>query len=722
MAPDPRAAVTALPRITPSTRLMRVIGKDAEKLRRDRGLETVGDFLDFIPRRYLDPRRITGFDELVVGELTLIVGRVDRAHEVTNHRRPGKRLEVTLVDEQGRELRVTFFKSYGHRERLVPGYRGLFTGLVSRYGGQLQLTHPSYIDAGDDQVEAWAGRQIPVYLAVKGATLLTFPEAARQVFRVLDEVPDPVPAAVLAEQELPDKLTAYRMLHLPESRREVDLARRRMAFEEALVVQSVMAQRRHVSVTDAATPRLVRPDGLLAAFDERLPFELTAGQREVSTQLSQDLASTHPMHRLLQGEVGSGKTVVALRAMLTAVDAGGQAALLAPTEVLAAQHHRSLQSLLGPLAHEPGTFADERSTGLVLLTGSQSASSRRAALAAIESGGAGIVVGTHALLQEQVTFADLALVVVDEQHRFGVEQRDMLRAKGTTPPHVLVMTATPIPRTIAMTYFGDMETSELRELPQGRRGITTHVVPTDRPAWVERTWTRLAEEVAAGRQAYVVCPRIGGSSEDEGDEDRGGGRGVQEVYAELLAHPALADKRIAVLHGRLPTDEKDRVMRAFASADLDILVATTVVEVGVDVPNASVMVVVDADRFGVSQLHQLRGRVGRGGIPGLCLLMTSVVEGPARERLDAVAATVDGFELAEVDLAQRREGDVLGAGQSGRTSLTWLQLGRDLETIVAAREAARSLVEQDPTLTSYPGLAEAVRRLDEDRTAWLTRG
>jgi ATP-dependent DNA helicase RecG len=432
------------------------------------------------------------------------------------------------------------------------------------------------------------------------------------------------------------------------------------------------------------------------------------------------------MHRLLQGEVGSGKTVCALRAMLQVVDAGGQAALLAPTEVLAAQHQRAIADLLGPLGRAGELDSADQATRVTLVTGSLGAAARRSALASVASGAAGIVIGTHALLYEGVDFADLGLVVVDEQHRFGVEQRDALRAKANQPPHVLVMTATPIPRTVAMTVYGDLEISTLTELPRGRSPIASHVVPAaEKPAFLDRAWRRLTEEVAAGHQAYVVCPRIGDDEPLTADEEgRRPPLAVLDV-APLLADGPLKGLRIGVLHGRLPADEKDTVMRAFAAGDLDVLVATTVVEVGVDVPNATVMIVMDADRFGVSQLHQLRGRVGRGTAPGLCLLVSEAAPStPARERLDAVASTSDGFRLAELDLEQRREGDVLGATQSGRRShLRLLSLLRDRDLIGEARTEAITLVEADPELTGHPELHRWINELvDEERAEYLEKG
>ncbi len=555
-----------------------------------------------------------------------------------------------------------------------------------------------------------------------------------------------MPADVRQRHRLVDLDTALRTLHRPRDRSEWAAARRRLAWDEALGIQLALAQRRAAAGANPAVARARRATGLLDRFDAQLPFRLTAGQQEVGERLATELAGGVPMQRLLQGEVGSGKTVVALRAMLQVVDAGGQAALLAPTEVLAAQHARSIEALLGDLGQGGFLGGAADATRVALLTGSMSAAARRAALADAAGGAAGIVVGTHALIQDRVQFADLGLVVVDEQHRFGVEQRDVLRTRSERPPHLLVMTATPIPRTVAMTVFGDLDVSTLRELPGGRSPIATSVVPaTEKPGWLDRAWQRVREEVSAGRQVFVVCPRIGGGPADEdadqdGDdlpddaedtgaapEESGDGRrppvAVEDV-AVLLADGPLAGLRLAQLHGRLPPEEKDRVMSTFAGGGLDVLVATTVIEVGVDVPNATVMVVLDADRFGVSQLHQLRGRVGRGAHPGLCLLVTDAPPGtPARQRLDAVAATTDGFELARLDVEQRREGDVLGAAQSGRRSaLRLLSLLRDEDLITDARAEAGALVAADPDLAAHPLLARRVAELvDPERAEYLEK-
>jgi ATP-dependent DNA helicase RecG len=478
----------------------------------------------------------------------------------------------------------------------------------------------------------------------------------------------------------------------------------RLRFDEALATQLTMAYRRADAASHTAQARRALPDGLLTAFDARLPFRLTDGQVEVSEAILDDLACPRPMQRLLQGEVGSGKTVVALRAMLAVIDSGGQAALLAPTEVLAHQHFQTIKALLGDLGGGRMLGTPDVATDVVLLTGSLPANVKKSALLRAASGEAGIVIGTHALLADRVQFADLGLIVIDEQHRFGVEQRAVLADKASSRPHVLVLTATPIPRSVAMTIFGDLDVSTLAELPAGRAEVSTVVVDAaSRPSWVGRAWDRVREEVAAGRQVFIVCPRIGGRG------DGGEGKGVVELADELRSGP-LADVRLNVLHGQLPSDTKDEVMASFAAGDVDVLVATTVIEVGVDVPNASMMVVWDADRFGISQLHQLRGRIGRGGYPGVCLLISSVPAGvPARDRLDAVASTRDGFQLAELDLEQRREGDVLGASQAGsRSSLRLLRVLEHADLIAQARDLAATCVARDPGMVT-PGFADAVR-------------
>ncbi|WP_435744600.1 ATP-dependent DNA helicase RecG [Nocardioides sp. SYSU DS0663] len=719
-----------------------------EKIEAGLGIHTVGDLLRHFPRRYVETKELTRVDELEQGQVLTVVGQVAsskvRTYQDRRTRRTAYRLDVVVATD-GPRLRMTFFaknaRVAGWNERRLPaGRRGLFVGQVSTFQGEWQLTNPQMVLFGegpgaddgegrDPEAELDAlGALYPIYPQTKGVESWDLQRAITFTRSVLDEMPELLPAPVREEHGLVPARLALDWIHAPDDWQQVGAAQKRYRFEEALVTQLVLGRRRRSLQERGARPRTGGAGGLLAAFDARLPFELTAGQRAVGTEIEQDLAQSHPMNRLLQGEVGSGKTLVALRAMLHVVDSGGQAALLAPTEVLAQQHHRSITAMLGDLAAGGMLGGAPEATAVELLTGSMTKGQRTEPLLRIASGEAGIVIGTHALLEEHVSFFDLGLVVVDEQHRFGVEQRAALTDKAATPPHVLVMTATPIPRTVAMTVFGDLETSTLSELPAGRAPIQTNVVPlADRPGWMPRVWQRVREEVEKGHQAYVVCPRIAGDEPEQGAGDPGGadegasaGRtgpplaAVEEVVADLADGP-LTGLRVAPLHGRMPAEEKERTMRAFAAGEVDVLVSTTVIEVGVDVANATTMVLLDAERFGVSQLHQLRGRVGRGGLPGLCLLVSRAEAGsPARDRLDAVAATTDGFELSRVDLEQRREGDVLGKSQSGfRSSLQSLRVLRDEATIVAARKAAEDLLDRDPELATAPLLAQEVVAMEQ---------
>ena len=719
-----------------STPLKRVLGAPrAGPLAATLDLHTVGDLLRHYPRRYAERGRLTGFDELVIGEHATVFAEV----ELVKSRQIREKLsktDVTVVDGEGRRMTMAMFNRYKARTELRAGRRAFFAGKVERFNNSVQLANPEYqlVDDDDGQVAAeFAGGLVPIYPASAKVSTLKISRCIGVALDGVDIGAEPMPLELLKTYGLVGLMAALRGIHTPEGWADVKRAKKRLTWDEAFVLQVTLAQRRAMLRATPGTARKPRPGGLLARFDSALRFELTAGQRAVGDVLLTELADSAPMHRLLQGEVGSGKTLVALRAMLAVVDAGGQAALLAPTEVLAQQHDRSLRQLLGPLAQAGELGAADDATRVALLTGSLGAAARRSALAQAASGEAGLVVGTHALLGEHVAFADLGLVVVDEQHRFGVEQRDALRGKGVAP-HVLVMTATPIPRTVAMTVYGDLEVSTLTELPLGRSPIRSAVVAVaEHPGWLDRAWQRVREAVGQGRQAFVVCPRIGG---DDADEDSGpdqgaglddAGRRPAVAVAELeplLAAGPLAGLRTAQLHGRLAPEAKDEVMRRVVAGEVDVLVATTVIEVGVDVPNATVMVVMDADRFGLSQLHQLRGRIGRGRHPGLCLLVTEAEEGsPARRRTDAVAATTDGFALSELDLEQRREGDVLGASQSGRrSSLRMLQLLRDTDVIVTARAAAVELVDADPELAHHPALAGAVATiLDEERAAYLEK-
>jgi ATP-dependent DNA helicase RecG len=713
-------------------RLANVLGgRTAQAVQKAFGYTTVGELLAHYPRRYARRGELTALDELTIDEAVTIVAEVRSVSERPMRNRRGSLLEVSISDGRG-ILTLTFFNQAWRKNELRPGVRGIFAGKVGAYRGARQLAHPDYElfsdgeggDAGAaiDRAAGWAETPIPIYPAT--STLASW-QLAKAIGLALDSLPaaldDPVPADASEGRGLIPFRRALELVHRPAVDSEWRSAQEALRFQEAFVLQAALLRDRAARRAESTAVR--RPGARTAEFEERLPFTLTHDQLAVGEEIERDLESGIPMNRLVQGEVGSGKTLVALRAMLAVADSGGQSAFLAPTEVLAGQHLRSLVAALGP-----DLAARLRPT---LLTGGMPVADRRRALLASASGGAAIVVGTHALLGDQVQFADLGLVVVDEQHRFGVDQREALRLKGASP-HVLVLTATPIPRTVAMTVFGDLDVSTIRELPAGRAPIESFVVPlAEHPGWEARIWTRLSEELAKGRQGFVVVPAIDAKAVEEGDEvdpDAEGARpaaNVTETLAALRRHPDLAGRRVEPLHGRMSADEKDATMRAFAAGDVDVLVATTVIEVGVDVPNASTMVVLDADRFGVAQLHQLRGRVGRGGIPGLALFVTGAdAASPARERVDAVAATLDGFELAQADLELRREGDVLGRAQSGgRSSLQLLRVARDGDIIADARAAAEAVLDADPALTAHPALAAALaRRLDEAERAFLAKG
>ncbi|MFD8063750.1 ATP-dependent DNA helicase RecG [Streptomyces cyaneofuscatus] len=721
-------------------------GATAKVMAEHLDLHTVGDLLHHYPRRYEERGKLTALADLPLDEHVTVVAQVADARILMFNNGRGKRLEVTLTDGSGR-LQLVFFGHGVHKphKELLPGRQAMFAGKVSVFNRKMQLAHPTYqlLDASDadeatEAVDAFAGRLLPIYPACKQLDSWRIAKAVDAVLPSAQDAADPLPASLREGRGFTPLPEALLKVHRPQTKADVEDAKARLKWDEAFVLQVALARRRYADTQLPALARRPVADGLLDAFDAKLPFTLTEGQEKVSEEIFDDLATDHPMHRLLQGEVGSGKTMVALRAMLTVVDAGGQAAMLAPTEVLAQQHHRSITEMMGELAEGGMLGGSDRGTKVVLLTGSMGMAARRQALLDLVTGEAGIVIGTHALIEDKVQFHDLGLVVVDEQHRFGVEQRDALRSKGKQPPHLLVMTATPIPRTVAMTVFGDLETSVLDQLPAGRSPIASHVVPaTDKPHFLARAWERVREEVENGHQAYVVCPRIGDDAEEaEGKKGKAKKKAAEEDpekrpplavldIADELRKGALAGLTVEVLHGRMHPDEKDDVMRRFAAGDVDVLVATTVIEVGVNVPNATAMVIMDADRFGVSQLHQLRGRVGRGSAPGLCLLVSEAHEAsPARARLSAVAATLDGFELSRIDLEQRREGDVLGQAQSGvRSSLRMLTVIDDEEVIAAAREEAVAIVAADPELEHLPELRTVLAALlDKDREEYLDKG
>ncbi len=733
-----------------SRRLDGVIGAAAKPLESLK-VQTVGDLVHLLPRRYLSSTDFSDLAAVRVGSEVVFFAEVESARPPERSgQRP--RLSVTLTDGRSR-LSCTFFG----RPRMIdfwlkqlrPGETGIFAGKVGEFRGVPQLANPDFVIVGDEGAVTGGAKRnaglakaakaalVPIYPMTRKVRTWTIADCVALAYETLVGAQDPLPDWIRDEAEVIDLITALRSVHQPAHRDEVGRGQARLRFDEAFGLQLTMAVRRHAAAGDPAVPRPRRAGGLLDAFDARLPFTLTPGQTEIGELIADELARPHPMQRLLQGEVGSGKTLIALRAMLGVVDAGGQAALLAPTEVLATQHLQTIHRLLGDLGQGDLLSESDQSTQVALLTGSMSAAQKRRARESIASGAAGLVVGTHALLSTGVDFADLGLVVVDEQHRFGVEQRAALSAKARSRPHVLVMTATPIPRTVAMTVFGDLETSTLRDIPQGRADVSTVVVDQVRqPGWVDRAWQRIVEEVGNGRQAYVVCARISAT-----DPVPAGDVGVSDPTLDLVEEPerpppvavedlftelsggALSSVNVELLHGKLTPEEKDAAMGRFNAGQTDVLVATTVIEVGVDVPNASVMVICDADRFGISQLHQLRGRIGRGGHPGVCLLLTGAEPGsPARSRLDSVASTRDGFVLAEVDLEQRREGDVLGANQSGaRSSLRLLRVVADADLIAAARGLAERCIAADPTL-SEAGLADIVTDVELNAASeWLER-
>ena len=713
-----------------------VVGdRTAKVLETTFGIKTVGDLMRHYPRRYMVRGELSDISALHEGDETTILAQVYSATNRPMRGRKGSMLEIVVTDGTDK-LSLTFFNQAWREKDLKVGRQGLFAGKVGVFNNKKQLAHPDYemIPDGSDvdsAVEGFAGKYLPVYPASAKLPSWKISQCVQLAIGALEEIDDFLPPSIRDKHSYPSLHQALVQLHQPADLEHAEISRERLTFDEAFLLQSLLVIRRIELKKLNSISRKRSIGGLLDAFDATLPFELTAGQIAVCKEIESDLAQPHPMHRLLQGEVGSGKTIVALRAMLAVVDSGGQAALLAPTEVLAAQHLRTIQKLLGNLGQAGMLGAPARATQVTLIIGSQSTAARKEALSLAANGDAGIVIGTHALLGEKVEFKDLGLIVVDEQHRFGVEQRDALKEKAVLPPHLLVMTATPIPRTVAMTVFGDLDVSTLRELPLGRQPITTHVIPLkEKPTFLDRAWQRIKEEVAQGHQAYIVAPRISADSDANADMDYLFGEESLEIssveeLAPQLHGGALKGMRIAVLHGRLPAEEKDATMQAFSKGEIDVLISTTVIEVGVDVPNTTIMVIMDSDRFGVSQLHQLRGRVGRGTSPGLCLLVTNCADQtPARERLNAVAATLDGFELSRIDLEQRREGDVLGVSQSGTQShLRLLRVLRDEALIEQARDDAQTLIAADNALSDYPALKAELLQLQRDQAVdYLDKG
>jgi ATP-dependent DNA helicase RecG len=690
--------------LLPTTALDRVLGdKTAKSFSKNLGLSTVADLLQHYPRRYSSRGELTPITNLPIGESVSIVAEVVDARERRTKGRVSHILEVRITDGSG-FLSLTFFNQAWRQKSLTPGTRGLFAGKIGEYQGKLQLAHPDYElfldEVSQFDAKAWADKPIPIYPASATVTTWMIQKALGIVLDTLGPIQDEVPEQLAKKHKLMSLNQAFEKIHRPETKTDWSSATKTLSYHEAFLLQANLIARKIANEKSPATIRSGGTNGYLAAFDSALAFELTKGQQSVGQEISTDLAKSYPMNRLLQGEVGSGKTLVALRAMLAVADTEGQSALLAPTEVLASQHFRSISKSLGEdLA---------KKVGLTLLTGQLSTADRKKAMLQVVSGASKIVIGTHALFSEKVEFYDLGLVVIDEQHRFGVEQREKLRLKGKLSPHVLTMTATPIPRTLAVTVFGDMAVSSLTELPAGRKEIDSHVVRAGDKNLVSRVWERVAEEVAKGHQVFVVCPKI-----DESDKEHSGAS-VDKTTTELRKNPNLASLRIDALHGRMEQEQKSDVMARFVNKEIDVLVATTVIEVGVDVPNATVMVILDADNFGISQLHQLRGRVGRGQAKGLCLLLTGAEDGSiALQRIEAVAGESDGFKLSEIDLELRREGDVLGASQSGgRSSLRLLQVIRDSALIQKVRVEVEELFEADPGLESLPTLRLAIEEMN----------
>jgi ATP-dependent DNA helicase RecG len=718
-----------------STRLTNIVGdRTAQVLDNSFGISTVNDLLRHYPRRYVVRGELTDISTLVADDEVTILAEIEA---VKLRRANGKNILEVIVTDGSANLSLTFFNQAWREKDLRAGRVGLFAGKIGVFKGRRQLSHPDYqlIPDGDNVDEAvaeFAGKFLPVYPATAKLPSWKIMQCMKLALDSLDDFPDYLPSEITQRFAYPILKKAFLDIHQPPDLQSAENARNRLTFDEALLLQLLLGQRRAEIVKLSTKSRTPNTPVLVAAFEKTLPFEFTAGQSVVNDEIEKDLSNNYPMHRLLQGEVGSGKTVVALRAMLSVVDSGGQTALLAPTEVLAQQHYRTITQLLGKLAQAGTLEASDIGTKVELLTGSLSTAEKKLIHSNLASGETGIVFGTHALISDGVVFKDLGLVVVDEQHRFGVEQRDALRMKAKQPPHLLVMTATPIPRTVAMTVFGDLDISTLKELPKGRVAITTHVIPVlEKPHFLDRAWQRVREEVDKGHQVYIVAPRIANPNKKLtareiaaaqllGEEFMDGEpmSAVEELAPEL-ASGSLAGLKIAVLHGRLSSDVKEQTMQAFAAGQIQVLVATTVIEVGVDVRNATMMVIMDADRFGVSQLHQLRGRVGRGAAPGLCLLVSGAAEGsPSLDRLTAVASTLDGFELARIDLEQRKEGDVLGKSQSGgRSHLRLLKVLRDESLIDQAREVSNKILTTDPNLDHLPDLRDEVDRLKEDEAA-----
>jgi ATP-dependent DNA helicase RecG len=698
----------------PVTDLSGVGPRKAEALE-EMGITSVLELITHYPRRYIDRTQQVAIKDLKVGEEAMVLGHVKRVS--SRRTRQGRALVEIDVFDGTAYLRCTFFNQGWRAKQLVAGRQAVFFGKLDLYRGRRQMTNPVVDLVGDR-----TGRIVPVYPQSDKAGLSTWELAAwiEEALRRAGELADPMPAPWQARLEMVDRTRAMGQVHAPESMRAMEQGRRRLAFDELTWLQVALVMRKRILERQAEGIRHVvePPPGapaLVEDFRRRLPFALTAAQERAIAAITDDLAKAHPMHRLLQGDVGAGKTVVAVAALLVAVQGGHQGALMAPTEVLAEQHFAGVRSLLGELTvPDDSTLMGDRAVRVDLLTNRTTPTERTRLHEGLRKGTVDILVGTHALLTEEVGFASLGVVVVDEQHRFGVEQRDILKGKGKSSggadPDVLVMTATPIPRTAAMTVYGDLDVTELGELPPGRTPVRT--TWSRGPLEIAAVWSKVRDEVAAGRQAYVVCPLVE-------ESERIQARSATEER-DRLAVEELAGLRLGLLHGQMPAKDKEAVMAEFRDGKVPVLVATTVIEVGVDVPNATVMVIEDADRFGMAQLHQLRGRVGRGADASWCYLLGEGSSPESEKRLEALERSTDGFELAEVDLELRGEGTILGTRQQGRTDLKLASLRRDRELVKKAREMAFDLVDADPALVGHPVLADEVRlRIDEDEAEFL---
>lgn len=664
--------------------------KTAKAFARQLDIKTTGELLQHYPRRYLKRGELTRIADLPVGEIATVVGEIVSVSARYIKGRGGHILEATISDGTSL-LSLAFFGQAWRKDELTKGRRGFFSGKVGLFSGKLQLAHPDYElfdEISDAEAKAWAELPISVYPATSTLPSWRIEKAIRQVLGQ-SEIKEVIPKEILDKEKLIGLSQAIQKIHQPTKDTDYVQAIESLKFHEALLLQLGLIQKRNSYAGDAAA--VLDDVSRALEFEKHLDFSFTDSQLRVNSEIEQDLASGRPMHRLLQGEVGSGKTVVALRAVMLAVAKKQQSVLLAPTEVLAEQHFQSITKTLGPEL--------SRELGVRLVTGSLSAAERKKSLLDLASGKCLLAIGTHALFAEKIQFAELSLVVIDEQHRFGVMQREAIKEKGKKTPHVLTMTATPIPRTIAITAFGDLDVSTLRELPKGRKPIETFVVPVENAALVSRVWQRVSEEVAKGRQAFVVCPRIDGKEYEDNLQELGKvpAAAATEVFASLQKNPALSGLRIGLMHGRLSSEEKQSAMASFAAGETDVLVATTVIEVGVNVPNATTMVVLDADRFGISQLHQLRGRVGRGNESGICLLVSASEDGSlASQRLSALAQTTDGFKLSELDLELRGEGDVLGENQAGtKSQLRLLKVTKDAKLLERSRLLAKEILQRD---------------------------